>query len=215
MLLASALEPYAQAAPVQHGKSLMQKQKSRFLTNAPFAPMMAPELKSLRDIVYPVIIMPRIKGERCVVRNGTPLTKRLTPFPNKTVQTELSGLPDFDGMLQVTDSNSGDIGNHLLYKQNIHLTLNLMVFDVISGEPYYKRLNRLEDMEGTIVSDNLTICVPKWVMVNNKAELDLEAAEFVEQGYVYLVVSDPYAGYNHGMCTYVSGIRYVWNIEKV
>jgi len=191
--------------------------KSRFATNAPFAPMMAPNLKSFKDIVYPVLVHPRVKGERCIIRNGTPLTKRLTPVPNRMVQEQLSGLPDFDGMLQVMFSDTDEMyGNHLVNEPNAKLSFAFAVFDIVDTSlGYRKRLAKIEASNlgtDTAVS-SIFVVVPQ--EVHTKTELQAVGDKWADTGYIDLVISDPDAPYHHGMCPYNSGIRYIWNMDKV
>lgn len=192
-------------------------QKSRFATNAPFAPMMAPQLKSFRDIVYPVLVHPRVKGERCIIRNGTPLTKRLTPVPNRMVQEQLSGLPDFDGMLQVMHGDSDEMyGNHLVHEPNAKISFVFSVFDMVDTSLGYR--NRLAEIEASNFDTSAEVASVYVVVpqeVHTKTELQAVGEKWAGMGYVDMVISDPYAPYYHGLCPYNSGIRYIWNMERV
>jgi hypothetical protein len=192
-------------------------QKSRFATNAPFAPMMAPQLKSFRDIVYPVLVHPRVKGERCIIRNGTPLTKRLTPVPNRMVQEQLSGLPDFDGMLQVVYSGTDEMyGNHLVHEPNAKIKFVFSVFDMVDTSlGYRKRLEEVSKWSSTVDSNVASMYVVVPQEVHTKTELQAVGEKWADAGYIDMVISDPDAPYYHGLCPYNSGIRYIWNMERV
>lgn len=190
------------------------KIKSKF-SMPPFSPMMAPLLRSFRDIVYPVYVCPRVKGERCVIRNGAPLTKRLTPIPNHQISSELSGLPDFDGMLQVMYSDSDEMyGSHSVMEPNAKLSYAFIVFDLVDTElTYAQRLDKTSDLLDKNRTPSITMLRPE--TINDKLGLQRYGDAMLDIGHVWSIISDPDATYHYGLCPYNSGARYLWDMEKL
>lgn len=175
---------------------------------------MAADLKSFRDIIYPVFVSPRIKGERCIIRNGAPLTKRLTPIPNRQISSELSGLPSFDGMLQVMHADGDEMyGTHSVMEPNMKLAYQFVVFDLVDEQAYDKRIDTAVYFAANYNRPNITVQRPE--LIHDKMALQRYGNAMLDIGYVWSVISDPDAPYYYGQCPYNSGTRYLWNMEKM
>lgn len=63
-----------------------------------FKPMLAATLIDPSQLVFPVIVSPKLDGLRCIIRDGVAVSRNLKPFRNRFVQQELGGRPELEGL---------------------------------------------------------------------------------------------------------------------
>lgn len=174
-----------------------------------FEPMMAPALKNFRDVIYPIYIYPSIvDGVRCLIRRGAVLTHNMKALPNKSIRADLHGLPDLDGVLMPT---GGQTYSYLIGDPDATVNYVYMVFDCPGLDaPYQERLAHLQLLK---LPPTVIVCKP--FLEENKAQLQAAAQDTLELGFRYAILRDPTARYHNGMCPYMSGIAYLWDMRSV
>lgn len=160
------------------------------------------------NLLYPIMVSPKLDGIRCLIKDGVAVSRSLKPIPNKHVQTlfgrpELNGL---DGELIVCDATAGDVFQRTTSGvMSIEGTPKVMffVFDDFS-DPLLKFKLRLLNVQARCV--NLKYCqLVKHFVVRTKEDLDQYEERFLEKGFEGLMVRDPNGLYKHGRSTLKQG----------
>lgn len=166
---------------------------------------------NLETCKWPKIAMPKVDGVRGVDDNGL-VARSGKKFPN-LLNTRRFSLPifkGFDGEMVVDDI----VGDGICNRTNsalttIHGTVETRwcLFDLSlrPDDPYYKRLNDLENYVKALTDKNPSlgsmIWVIPYVVVNSKEEFESVESEWVAQGFEGAILRDPNGKYKFGRCT--------------
>lgn len=151
-------------------------------------------------IKYPVLATPKLDGIRCLMVEGTAMSRSMKPIPNKFVQEELVGLHGLDGELML-DGDYNEVQSGIM-KLEGRPKFTYWVFDQFnSDEPYIERIEDLFWKEHTI---RVKILIP--VRIWNEQELDQYLEDCLAKGYEGVMIRDPNGKYKHGRSTVKEGI---------
>lgn len=163
-----------------------------------------------KDLLYPVLVSPKLDGIRCIVQDGVALSRSLKPIPNRYVQnligrTSLNGL---DGELIV----GADRGPGVFARSSSGIM-------TIEGEPDF-RFHVFDD-QATPLSDpfkyrfesatkrcknvkHRLIPVPHIIIANERALLKHEAI-YLAEGYEGIMIRSVNGPYKYGRSTLKEG----------
>ena len=74
-------------------------------------PMLCATVTDISKLRYPYLASPKLDGIRCLIHNGTAVSRNLKPIRNKYIASCLKGLPPLDGELIVGDPTAPDCFN--------------------------------------------------------------------------------------------------------
>jgi len=96
---------------------------------------------------YPVYCSPKYDGIRCLIRNGSALSRKLKPIPNTYVSNLLSMCEDnLDGELIIPGKSFNEIQSAIMSEEGEPEKFEYHVFDIISDRPYLERIEILKNM---------------------------------------------------------------------
>jgi DNA ligase-1 len=167
-------------------------------------PQKNPDLGTIR---YPVFVMDKLDGIRCLIKDGQAISRNGKPIPNKHVQEMLKYCPEgFDGELIVGSSRDPEV-----YKNTMSGVMSVegepnftyWVFDLWNSEAAYR--NRLSIAVTLLLQSKCHSRVPVeflpfWVAETEAQVLELEAAA-LENGFEGIILRNPDAPYKFGRCT--------------
>jgi len=169
-------------------------------------PMLAGTLKNLSDIKYPVICSPKLDGIRCLIINGLPVTRSLKPIPNRYIHSKLSGLPEgLDGEIMLRNGGSFQEVSSAVRSEDGEPDFRYCVFDIISSDPYHKRL---DDLDSTEKPDYLFLLGHAYIQ--SKEEFLVYEKQCLEWGAEGVMLRDPNGPYKHGRSTASEGFLLKW-----
>lgn len=158
---------------------------------------------------FPLLASPKFDGQRCVIRNGRPLSRNLKPIRNgfthdSLAQLELEGL---DGELIVGHPYASDVWNVTSSGVNSaegEPDFRFYVFDYTdSYEPY---INRLDAVENIIrASGHPRLIFVDHTLLNNQDELDEYESGCVARGYEGVMLRKINGPYKYGRSTAQEG----------
>ena len=165
-------------------------------------PMLSATLTDPKELKFPVMVSPKLDGFRCIMANGTALSRYLKPFRNKYVQKVLGsfGLDAVDGELIVGEPN----GQNVWGATSSGVTsiegepdFTYWVFDslVEPGAPYKQRFMDLDHVDHPRVK-----IVPHYWLDTIDEFIEMEQ-QFINDGYEGIMIRGPYSPYKFGRAT--------------
>lgn len=167
-------------------------------------PILAFDLKSLGDVSYPMLVSAKLDGIRCIMANGTALSRSFKEIPNNYIRKYLTmnAQQGLDGELITYTDGVADEYNVVQSKvmsEEGQPEFNYAVFDYVSDdlkEAYEDRLKKLNDLELDGLVNPL-----KHYSVNNLEELLKFETDYVESGYEGIIIRCPKGRYKEGRST--------------
>lgn len=164
-------------------------------------PMLAAKTPEDLDVLsFPLLASPKLDGIRCLIVNGTPVSRTLKPIPNHHVRFMLS-LPQyegFDGELVVGPATAKDCFSRTtsgVMSRDYPIDFRFYVFDRWDSDlPFNMRLPTL-----TQHTDN--ICTHAHRTIHSLADLEAYEQEVLDEGYEGLILRDPRGKYKFGRST--------------
>lgn len=164
-------------------------------------PMLAAKTPENLDVLsFPLLASPKLDGVRCLVVNGTAVSRTLKPIPNRFVQSILS-LPEyegFDGELIVGPTTAPNCFNTTtsgVMSRDAFPDFRFFVFDRWNSDlPFNMRLPTL-----TRHTDYVWGHIHR--TIHSLAELEDYEQEVLQDGYEGLVLRDPRGKYKFGRST--------------
>lgn len=175
------------------------------MTARPFRPLLARAVNPNETLRWPMLGSPKLDGVRCLVIDGTPMSRSLKPLPNRALQDFLPWklLEHCDGELIVGDPIAPGAYNRTtsaLMSHDGDLTgLRYYVFDHFEqpDEPYF--LRAAAAMEAVCFDAAFSAAVPLESIEIRSPETLLEyEARCVAAGYEGVMLRDPMAEYKFG-----------------
>lgn len=178
-----------------------------------FQPMLA-ERNSVHNwpesLILPVYGSIKYDGIRCLVKDGTPLSRKLLPIPNPHIQCILSdtSLNGLDGEIIVGEANAENVFNKtqsvVMSKREEVVDFKFYVFDIFDADemPYMERLaqlllrhSQLPEYLRNVVEFVRSDFYTRWE--------DIEGAEraYVAAGYEGMILRHPGMPYKFGRST--------------
>jgi DNA ligase-1 len=177
-------------------KSLVDEQTEWKEKMAQFRPMLASNV-DMTAVSYPVLCSPKFDGIRCVILDGTALSRKLKPIPNRHVQALLQTCPDnLDGELIIPKKTFNQTQSAIMSEEGTPKFV-YHVFDIIDKKaPYQDRMERLQDTE-------LPSFCQKVLPLDIHSEPDLLEYETacLKEGYEGVMIRDPDGPYKYGRST--------------
>ena len=175
-------------------------------------PMLASrEIPRAEDLTYPVMVSPKLDGQRSLIKDGKALPRTFKPIPNDFVRAWCeANLPEgLDGELMLRDlTGKFHECSGAMRRKTGEPDFVFAAFDFVPcgniEQTYQNRFAGLESIAGII--DPVHFAVVPHHVVNSPAEL-LEAYEnFLQIGYEGLMVNSPDSGYKCGRSSLKEGI---------
>lgn len=152
---------------------------------------------------YPLLATPKLDGIRCIMVDGTAMSRSMKPIPNNFVQEELFGYGPMDGELMLNgDYNEVQSG---IMSRDGEPDFTYWVFDQWDSEDTYA--NRIHEVKSIMCPDmdsRIKVLTP--IQINNEEELEEYMDKCIDEGYEGVMVRDPSGKYKHGRSTVREGI---------
>lgn len=162
---------------------------------------------NLDTLHYPVWVLPKLDGIRCVVDDGVPLSRTLKRIPNKHVQAEFAKYPYLhgaDGELIVGDVTSKSVyrdTNSFVMAHDKVGEFKYYIFDVWSSErAYYHRAYQLDEWIRQEKLPNFCEVVGRHLCFTPEEVLQWEEI-FLDAGYEGIIIRNPNGMYKFGRTT--------------
>lgn len=177
-------------------------------------PMKGEQIEDLTKIKFPVYAFPKIDGFRCVLRER-PLTSRLSPFPNKHLDKEASGLLPklflLDGEVVVGKKRGKDVLGRTssgVTKREGKPGWTLWVFDCLQGETH--KAANFEDRYKAAAElvksvDHPRIRLLKCKRIENLEQLERYIDKQLRKGYEGVMIRSVDGPYKEGKSTINQG----------
>lgn len=167
-------------------------------------PMLAcSKLPNLEDLMYPKIASYKLDGIRCLIIDGTPMSRNMKPIPNEYVRQVLSDpiLEGFDGELMLADRGDFNSVQSAFMSHDGRPDFIYWVFDHFSN-PQHPYRQRFYNPSNAILTAWPTYVKPvtSWV-VNSHHEVEDNFARAIDEGYEGLILREPDSPYKHGRST--------------
>lgn len=165
-----------------------------------------------KNLVYPLLVSPKLDGIRCVIKNGIALSASGKILPSYQVQDSFWRYDNFDGEL-IEGSPTEDrvyhrTASHVM-SENKFGDIRFYVFDYTHNKylnvNFFERLQILQELF-PLADDNIFL-VEHHVVDNEEELLELERRYLLE-GYEGLVLKSPLGHYKQGRATYREGLMY-------
>lgn len=163
-----------------------------------------PDLNTLQ---YPVWVLPKLDGIRCVVNNGVPLSRTLKRIPNKHVQAVFAKHPYLhgaDGELIVGDVTSKSVyrdTNSFVMAHDKVSEFKYYIFDVWSScSTYHSRAYQLDEWIRKEKLPDFCHIVSREMCYTPEDVLYWEST-YLDQGYEGLIIRNPEGLYKFGRTT--------------
>lgn len=160
----------------------------------------------LKKIQYPVYVVPKLDGIRCVIDNARVLSRSLKPIPNRQIQEELRPFSHgLDGELIFGDPTAKDVfaktTSFVRATDKESDDWRYYVFDLWDIEaPYHARQRCLHQL----------VCEPEYskrlvvvetAMAEHEDDVIALEARYVGQGYEGVILRNPHGIYKYGRTT--------------
>lgn len=179
-----------------------------------FKPMLSGKLTDIAHAKFPLLVSPKLDGIRCIIKDGTPISRNLKVIPNKFIRAQLANLPDgLDGELVVGDPTASDVWNHTnsgVMSVEGEPDFIFHVFDMVDfdnpSEPFFTRYQNARSFCGKELSqrDTRVHVVPQHE-THDVAGLDYLEEFYVSAGYEGVMCRDPRGPYKFGRATEKEG----------
>jgi DNA ligase 1 len=166
-------------------------------------PMLAGKLTDFDSLSYPVLVSPKLDGVRCLIINGTPMSRNMKPIPNLAVRSILGGLPPMDGELIVGEPRAPDAFNRT--QSGVMSTEGIphfryWVFDCLTTAQY-PFTQRLELAKSYALSSGKNVEYVAHKLIKSTEGLLEYEAKMLLAGYEGIMVRSPDGPYKHGRST--------------
>ena len=173
--------------------------------------MLAGRIKDVSTLKYPVLASMKLDGIRAFVYQGTLMSRKFKPIPNKYVQELFGGLPEgFDGELILGEPTAPDCMRKTTsaVMSDSHETgkdVTFYVFDRMGNEyGFNTRITQVLDYVNKFhYPQVMPVC--QYVIENTEELLALES-KALAAGHEGLMVRSPNGPYKHGRSTEREGI---------
>jgi DNA ligase-1 len=173
-----------------------------------FKPMLAVDFDEGR-LRFPYYATPKLDGIRCVVRDGTALTRTLKHLPNREThewfRAMSAGLAGFDGELIVGDPTAKDVFSQTtsgIMRHEGRPAFRFFVFDMIDEAQQKPFTERALEAKRRIQALNLNSVV--WLdgpLVKNTVELFRVEETLLGEGFEGVMLREPRSRYKLGRST--------------
>ena len=161
-----------------------------------------PDINTLH---YPVMVLPKLDGIRCVITEDGPKTRSLKPIPNDFVRKELSFMSPkgLDGELIIGEPNAEDVFNKTtsgIRRVKGEPDFTFWVFDdwTAGDIPYDQRMAELE----YVVHDlHPRVKFLKGELVDSPEHMKEVEAKYLDMGYEGVIIRDLKGRYKQGRTT--------------
>lgn len=165
----------------------------------------------LERVRYPIDVQPKYDGIRCVLSNGTAMSRTWKPLPNLDIQTGLDHLPSgLDGEIMVRAPGGGwlpfpQIQGFVMAETPDELDWVYMVFDD-AEDPIRWYCDRYRTAHLKIAgSDHNRVQIVRGRLARNPDEVKAVYSELLAAGYEGAILRDPEGPYKHGRATLKQG----------
>lgn len=179
-----------------------------------FKPLLASEVEDVNQIVFPVLVSPKLDGIRALVRHGQLLTRSLKPVPNFYTQEMFRyfGADDGclpDGELIVGHPTAKDVWNKTssgVMSREGYPDVTYHVFDFHNANHWtfserFERLSKFVEEKG-----HPSVKLVKHTRVDTVEELMTVEDTYVRMGYEGLMIRSMTGRYKYGRSTAREGI---------
>jgi DNA ligase-1 len=169
---------------------------------------------SPKFLEYPVALLPKLDGIRCLIVDNKPVSRTLKPIPNKHIREVLTGLPDgLDGELIVggdpTADNVYSLTNSGVMSVEGTPDFTYWVFDRWDDPYKYSiRMTALRGVMDYLTKKNPRIQFLEYTLAANEQALYDYEEKMVNLGYEGIIIRDLDGLYKWGRCTYREGNAY-------
>jgi len=167
--------------------------------------MLAGKLESLDQVRYPVYATPKLDGIRCLIVNGTAVSRKLKPIPNHYIREKLAGLPGgLDGELVLPGATFQEITSAVMSHDGAP-NFQFVVFD-LAAEPQKEYLDRIASLELTGLLELPDFCellLPREI-ADHQGLLEFER-EALDAGYEGVMLRCGTGPYKYGRSTVREG----------
>lgn len=169
-------------------------------------PMLASAIEDIAQLNFPVMASPKFDGVRCLIINGTAMSRSLKPIPNEYIQM-LFGRKAFhglDGELIVGDPTSPDAYRTTtsgVMSEDGEPSVTFHVFDDFNCKgPFQERLASVEDRLD-VGPKKLPWTVVRHQSIYSVKDLNAYEDKMLERGYEGVMLRDPQGPYKEGRAT--------------
>lgn len=173
-------------------------------------PMLAETLEDANKLAFPVLASPKLDGIRCLIRNGTALSRSLKPIRNKHIQKwaaiNAEMLEGLDGELISGEHDAA------VYHRTASIVMSsdgsnewtFHAFDLwnLPEVPFDRRLGYALNM----CNNNTRCAFVNHVLITSKAKLDAFEQDCLDEGFEGVMVRKPSGGYKYGRSTLKEGL---------
>lgn len=169
--------------------------------------LLAKDNPNLDNLQYPVWVLPKLDGIRCVVDSGIPLSRTLKRIPNKHIQAEFAKYPYLhgaDGELIVGDVTSKSVyrdTNSFVMAHDKVGEFKYYIFDIWSAcNTYQSRAYQLDEWVRKEKLPDFCHVVSREMCYTPEDVLYWEST-YLDQGYEGLIIRNPEGLYKFGRTT--------------
>jgi DNA ligase-1 len=159
---------------------------------------------SISDLTFPIYVLPKLDGIRCLIHDGRVLSRSLKPIPNRQIRECLRDLPTgLDGELIVGNPTDEDVyrrTNSFVMAEKKEGPFNYYIFDYWNVEAPYKERLKLLQSERQSDFDTIVKVVPAYLAATEMDLLEMEN-RLVGEGYEGVILRNPHGIYKYGRTT--------------
>jgi DNA ligase-1 len=179
--------------------------------------------EQLEKLKYPLIVMPKFDGIRCLLHGGRVLSRTLKPIPNSFIREKLTEFAQyagdglFDGEIVLTDTKDyNKVQSAVMSVDGAPLNFRFVCFDrVINshqtkdywGMDYKTRLDWLKTFYTTTITSPYFLRADRNMVYNHFELLEYEE-EHIAAGYEGIIIRALHAPYKQGKTTMREGYGY-------
>lgn len=162
-------------------------------------PMLSGKLKKKTEYTYPLGATLKFDGIRCIIENGSALSRTFKPIPNKFIQSKLKDLPrGLDGEL-ICRNKSFNESQSAIMRFDGEPDFDFCVFDYVKDSLEKPYLDRIKDLKELVLPSFCIIVEPE-ILENHEEVVDYEAFA-LENNYEGIMVRSLDGPYKLGRST--------------
>lgn len=176
-----------------------------------FQHMLAGKVGDINDLVFPLLVSPKLDGIRAAVQDGKLVSRNQKPIPNRHVKDlfNFAKYEGLDGELIVGSPTAEDcfrVTESGVMSEYGVPDVKFYVFDIFlpDGEPFHERLRRAEQLE-----DDYVVAV-RHTLIKNTRELLAYEKKALKDGYEGVMLRSLNGLYKQGRSTTAQG----WLLKK-